>query len=210
MWPVRGKKAAGRVVRRVEREGHDAVGEVEGLFDAVAVVDIDVDVQHAVVHLQQLEDRQHDVVRVAESRCLAALRVVEPSGPVDDDVGAALVEARRARDRATRVRLTVLVQPVEDRAIVADVEALEHRAKLLLLHVLGRDSAQEVDVFVGVEGDHVLERRRLRAENVHVLIQAIVDDQVVRQPHAVGAHWVLPTVMVVANLLVIEVVDALA
>jgi hypothetical protein len=31
----------------VERDGHDPVGGVEGFLDAVAVVDVDVDVQHA-------------------------------------------------------------------------------------------------------------------------------------------------------------------
>jgi hypothetical protein len=55
---------------------HDPVGEVEGLLDAVPVVDVDVDVQHARVHLEQLQDGQHDVVHVAEARGLALLGVV--------------------------------------------------------------------------------------------------------------------------------------
>ena len=31
----------------VEGDGHDPVGGVEGLFDAIAVVNVDIDVQHA-------------------------------------------------------------------------------------------------------------------------------------------------------------------
>ena len=33
----------------VEGDGHDAVRRVEGFLDAVALVDVDVDVQHALV-----------------------------------------------------------------------------------------------------------------------------------------------------------------
>ena len=50
----------------MEGEGEDAVGQVEGLLHAVAVVDVNVHVQHARVHLEQLEDGEHDVVGVAE------------------------------------------------------------------------------------------------------------------------------------------------
>ena len=67
-------------------ESHDAVGAVEGLLDAVAVVHVDVDVQDARVDLEQLEDGQHDVVDVAEAGRLRLLGVVQPPGPVDGHV----------------------------------------------------------------------------------------------------------------------------
>jgi len=41
------------------------------------VVHVDVDVEHALVFLQQLEDGQHAVVHVAETRCFLSLRVVQ-------------------------------------------------------------------------------------------------------------------------------------
>lgn len=53
----------------------------------VAMVDVDVDVQHALVELQQLQDAEHDVVDVAEAAGLGLLRVVQAPGPVDGDVG---------------------------------------------------------------------------------------------------------------------------
>ena len=46
------------------------VGEVEGLLDAVAVVHVDVDVQHPGVVLEQLQDGQHQIIHVAEARRL--------------------------------------------------------------------------------------------------------------------------------------------
>ena len=72
----------------VEGEGHDAVGAVEGLFDAVAVVDVDVDVEHTRVVEEEVPDREDYVVDVAESRCGFLFRVVQAAGPVDGDVGA--------------------------------------------------------------------------------------------------------------------------
>ena len=108
----------------VEGDGHHAVGGVEGLLDAVAVVDVDVDVQHALVVLEQLEDGEHDVVGIAEARRLALLGVVEPARPVDRDVGVRAVELHRAADRAARARLAEGVHAVEDRAVLAHIEAL--------------------------------------------------------------------------------------
>ena len=71
----------------VEGERHDAVGGPEGLFDTVAVVDVDVNVEDAGVVEQELQDRQHNVVDVAESGGFCFLGVVEPAGPVDCDGG---------------------------------------------------------------------------------------------------------------------------
>ena len=45
------------VTEAVEGQRHHAVGEVERLLDAVAVVHVDVHVEHAVLVLEQLEDR---------------------------------------------------------------------------------------------------------------------------------------------------------
>jgi hypothetical protein len=52
----------------VERDGHDAVGRVEGLFDAVAVVHINVNVENALVEAEQLDDAENDVWKVSRSR----------------------------------------------------------------------------------------------------------------------------------------------
>lgn len=48
------------------------VGEVESLLDTVAVVNVDVDIQHPGMKAQQLQDRQHEIVDVAEA-CIPPL-----------------------------------------------------------------------------------------------------------------------------------------
>ncbi len=51
LLPHRPSPSLARVGVRGKGGGADAVGSVEGLLHAVAVVDVDVDVEHAVVHL---------------------------------------------------------------------------------------------------------------------------------------------------------------
>lgn len=54
------------VLEFVEGAGHDSVGQVERFFNSVAVVDVDVDVQHALVGLEQLQNGQHAIIDIAK------------------------------------------------------------------------------------------------------------------------------------------------
>ena len=110
-------RAGEEVAELVEGDAHDAVRRVEGLLHAVAVVDVDVDVQHARVVLQQLQDAQHDVVHVAEARRLALLRVVQPARPVHRDVRVARVQPHGAVDGRPRVHLAEAKQDRKDGAV---------------------------------------------------------------------------------------------
>ena len=121
----------------VEGHGHDAVGGVEGLLDAVAVVDVDVDVEHPLVVLEQLQDGQDDVVDVAEAGGLALLGVVEAAGPVDGDLRGLLVQLDRGGDGAAAGELAELVEAVEHGAVLADVEPLH--LFVVLAHVVRSD-----------------------------------------------------------------------
>jgi len=48
----------------VKGDGHDSIGAVESFLDAIAVVDVNVDVEHAGVVLEQLEDSENDVLKI--------------------------------------------------------------------------------------------------------------------------------------------------
>ena len=54
--------------------------------------------------LEQLQDRQHQVICVTEAARLRLLRVVQPARPVDRDVAQAVVEPHRAVDGRTAVQ----------------------------------------------------------------------------------------------------------
>lgn len=60
----------------MERDCHDSIGSVERLFYSIAVVYIDINVKDSVVVLEELEDRKHDVVHIAEARRFLLLGVV--------------------------------------------------------------------------------------------------------------------------------------
>jgi len=100
----------------VERDAHDSISGIECFLYAIAVVNIDIDVQHAFVDpnlqlgsceswrsskarrrkasvLEQLQDGQHNIVDVAEARGLALLCVMQAAGPVDGYIRVAIVQA---------------------------------------------------------------------------------------------------------------------
>ena len=74
----------------MQRKRHDPISRIERLLDPVAVVAVDVDVEHARDAPEELEDAEHDVVDVAEARGFALFGVVEAAGPVYGDVGFAV------------------------------------------------------------------------------------------------------------------------
>lgn len=184
----------------VQAEGHDTVGAVEGLLDAVAVMDVDVDVQDAGVHLEELEDGQDDVIDVAEAGRLGLLGVMEAPGPVDGDVGVVVVEADGPVDGGAGVQLGELEQSVEDGTVgvLPGVELL-HLAGVLP-EVVGVDLGEEVDVVVGVEGRHLLRRGRVGAVAVHLPVEAVRQDEVVGQLEPVRFHGVGGSVVEVADV----------
>ena len=155
--------------------------------------------------LEELEDGEDDVIDIAEAGGLALLGVVEPAGPVDGDV-VAVVELDGAPDGGAGVGLAEAVEPVEDGAVLADVEALEE-ADLVLLR-LGRDGAEEVDVVVGVEAAEVAVAGGVGAVDLHLVEEAVAGEQRVRHPDALRLHRVALPVVVVAHLRVVEVADA--
>jgi hypothetical protein len=49
----------------VEGYGHDAIGGVEGFLDTIAVVDVNVDVQNALLVSQKLDNAEDDVCEIS-------------------------------------------------------------------------------------------------------------------------------------------------
>jgi hypothetical protein len=70
----------------VKAAGHDALGGVECLFDAVSVMAVDIDIEDARIRSKQLDDAQDDVVDVAEPRSLALLCMMQTARPINGDV----------------------------------------------------------------------------------------------------------------------------
>ena len=57
----------------VEAESHDSICMVECFFDSIAMVDIDVDVDHAGVDFEELQDADHNIIDVTKADFLCIL-----------------------------------------------------------------------------------------------------------------------------------------
>jgi hypothetical protein len=67
----------------VEAARHNPIGSVEGLFDTISVMTINVDVEYAGVRSKEFQDGENDIIDIAESRGFPFLCVMESAGPVD-------------------------------------------------------------------------------------------------------------------------------
>ncbi len=170
----------------VEGDTHDAVGRPEGLLDAVAVVDVDVDVQDARVVAEELEDGEDDVVDVAETRGFAFLGVVEAAGPVDGDVRLAVAELAGGVHGCAGVEGAVVEETVEDGTVVAYTIHGGGVARSLgefrvHLEDVGRGGdAEEVNVVFLVELLYFIFGCCARDVGVHSCVHTIGKDQAFR------------------------------
>lgn len=201
----------------VERHRHHAGGVDEGGLDAVAVVHVDVHVQHPAEAAEELVDGEHDVVHVAEAAGLLPARVVQAAGPVDGDLGLAGDERARRGQGPAGVAQAVVPEAgdggVVDVAAVliqrADVEALGRARHLAASgEALRGDVVQELDVVHVVEGGDLYDGGGPRAEAGHVAEQAVGADERVRHVDAAGHHEVALAVVDTGDAAVVVVAHA--
>lgn len=75
----------------VKGDCHYTVTRVEGLLHAIAMMDVNIHIQHARVILKKLKDAKYDIIDVAESRCFVPLGVVQAPRPIDRHVAYPMV-----------------------------------------------------------------------------------------------------------------------
>jgi hypothetical protein len=63
----------------VEANGHDPIGVVEGLLNAISMVHVNIQIKNPIVYFKQLEDAEHDIVDIAEATSFTFLSVVVSS-----------------------------------------------------------------------------------------------------------------------------------
>jgi hypothetical protein len=210
----------------VERYSHAAVGKVESLFDAVTVVDVDVEVQHARVDVEQLDNRQHDVVDVAEPARLRFLGVVQPSRPVYSNVRLPVQQQAGGVNGGTRGDLAEIVEPIEGGTIgglaylkplaLLEVfqsagvgggvgEAIDAHIVKLAGDVPADELLEVVEVVLRVKARHLVAAGLPRVVDVQVAVEASVDHQGVRHGDPLRLHRVLLRVDELAEVLVVEV-----
>lgn len=183
----------------MERHRHHPICGKKCLLNTISMVDIDVYIQYTPVNLEELKDAQNDVIDVAKARGLGLLGVVQAAGPVDGDVGVLAIEFDGGADGSAGGGLAEGEEAVEDRAVLADVEALEMAGVGVIVEGLRGDGGQEVNVVVGVEEADVVGGCREGPVDLHAPVEGIVHDQVVCHPDSVGLHRVSLPVVVVSD-----------
>lgn len=153
----------------VEGHCHDPVSEVEGFLDPVTMVDVNINVEHPRVVLEQLQDANHNVIDIAEARSLKLLGMVQTSSPVDGNITDLVVQLGCSLQRCACVTGTELKEPGKHWAVIAHVEGIKALGEAL--HIGGAHSLQEVNVVLGVEAAHVMLRGLVWLEDLRTETQ---------------------------------------
>mmetsp|Transcript_37357 Transcript_37357/g.77510 ORF Transcript_37357/g.77510 Transcript_37357/m.77510 type:complete len:265 (+) Transcript_37357:434-1228(+) len=119
----------------VERTRHDTVCAVESFFHSITMMNVDINVEHTLVLLQEFKNSQNAIVDVAKSTGFCLFGVMKTSGPINDNIGLVLVESGRAPDTATRVELAKFKESIKHRTIFSHIEPL--KLPNVFLHIVG-------------------------------------------------------------------------
>lgn len=67
----------------MERNSHNSICSIESLFDAISVMDINIDIQHSLVVFEKFEYTQHNVINVTKSWCFRFFCMMKTAPPID-------------------------------------------------------------------------------------------------------------------------------
>ena len=70
----------------MEGDCHDSVCREECLFDTIAVMAVNIDVEDSLVCLEQLKDAKDAVIDIAEAASFKLLGMVKSTRPIDSNV----------------------------------------------------------------------------------------------------------------------------
>ena len=119
----------------MEADSHDTVSRIKGFLNAITMMHINVDVEDAVVVLEQLKYGDNDVVHKAEAASLFFFGVMQAACPVDAHVGHAVIQHDRSIKTASSRYLGQIEHTRERRAIIV-VAVTDVEMALLIEHLL--------------------------------------------------------------------------
>mmetsp|Transcript_33681 Transcript_33681/g.41280 ORF Transcript_33681/g.41280 Transcript_33681/m.41280 type:complete len:221 (+) Transcript_33681:474-1136(+) len=75
-----------KVPKLMQTKSHHAIGTIKSLLDAIPVMNVNINIQHPRMNLQQLQNRQHDIINITKPARLALLRVMQPTAPINRNI----------------------------------------------------------------------------------------------------------------------------
>lgn len=157
------------------------------------------------VNLEQFENAKNNIVDITETRGLRLLSMVQPTSPIKGNIGIAAIELDSGTNGAASGGLTEPKETMKDRAVLADIEALELAREDDLAEGLGANRGEKIDVVLRVESANVQRGGGERAVDLHPTVETVVDDEIVGHADSVGFHRVALAVVVVADRGFVEV-----
>jgi hypothetical protein len=123
---------------------------------------------------------------------------MQPTSPVDGDVTLLSVQTSGSLHGASCTDPTKLEQTVENGTIITDIilGLLSH----VTVHIVGCDSSEKVDVFVGMKLGHLVDNGRLGPVDFEILVDIVVHDQAVGKSNSVWLHGMACDICIVANV----------
>ena len=156
-----------------------------------------------------VKNAKHDIIDVAKPKSLRLLHTVEPTGPVESDIGVATVELDGSVDEPADEGLTKSKQAIEHGAVLTDVKSLEMARDGVVRECLRGGGGEEFNIVFGVKAVDVGGVGREGAVDLHAMVEGVVDNQVVGHADLVGFHWVTLDVVLVIDARLVEVAHAL-
>ena len=105
----------------VEGDSQNAISCKEGLLNTIAMMTVYVDIEYALVCLEELKNTKDAVIDVAKATRFKLFCVVKSSSPIHSDVRLILCEFGAGKERPSSVSLTILIHVVKDWAVTSRV-----------------------------------------------------------------------------------------
>jgi hypothetical protein len=137
----------------VERDCHDSIGVIKGLFDTVAVMNIDIEVKDSGVYFEQLKNAENDIIDVTEPTGLGLFAMMEATGPVDNNTSLLSENEIGCIDTTASGQLAEIIQALEARVIKVLIN-LKNRMQSRILPCLGIVFDKAI-LFYGLAGQRV-------------------------------------------------------
>jgi len=180
----------------VEADGHHSVGCVKGFFNSIAVVDVDIDVEHSLMILEQLQDSKHNVIYITEPRGRLLLCMMKASSPVDANVRRLMIQLDCSINRPSTRNLTKLEKSREARAVIfTNIKFLgffdSMASGLFCCEKVWGNSFEVIDILIGVKVHHLLVCSLVWLVHMHFPVEFVLDYKLVSHLDPEWLHWMV-------------------
>lgn len=75
----------------MEWNSHNTIGQIKCFLNAIAMMNVDVNIQYTGMVFQQFQYRNHDVIHVTETGRFEFFRMMQTAGPIDTNITVILI-----------------------------------------------------------------------------------------------------------------------